>query len=159
MHHFADNTNVLLIEKSLKKMNRYINRDIKLVVECIRANKLSLNTSKAELMIFKSRPKKITELLNFFKSGQKIHPLSQIKYLEVILQDDLHWNTHLVNLSYAFGILSHSIGLLSTIRHYTQKYLLRIVCYSLFTSHLIYACKIWGQNQTNQLFKKLLLLQ
>ena len=30
-------------------MNRYINRDLKLVVEWIRANKLSLNTSKTEL--------------------------------------------------------------------------------------------------------------
>ena len=31
--------------------------------------------------------------------------------------------------------------------------------YSLITSHLIYACEIWGQNQTSKLFKKLLLLQ
>ena len=90
MHHFTDYTNMLLMEKSLKKMNKYINRDLKLVVEFIRANKLSLNTSKAELMIFKSRRKKITEHLNFCKSRQKIHPLSQIKYLGVTLQDDLH---------------------------------------------------------------------
>ena len=32
-------------------MNRYINRDLKLVVEWIRADKLSLNTSKTELYI------------------------------------------------------------------------------------------------------------
>ena len=31
--------------------------------------------------------------------------------------------------------------------------------YSLFNSHLIYACETRGQNQTNQLFKKLLFLQ
>ena len=36
-------------------MNGYINRDLKLVVEWITANKLSLNTSKSELVIFKSR--------------------------------------------------------------------------------------------------------
>ena len=33
VHHFADDTNILLIEKSLKKMNRYINRNLKLVAE------------------------------------------------------------------------------------------------------------------------------
>ena len=55
VHHFADNTNMLFIEKSLVKMNRYINRDLKLVVEWITANELSLNTSKSELVIFKSR--------------------------------------------------------------------------------------------------------
>ena len=51
--------------------------------------------------------------------------------------------------------LSRSIGLLSKIRHY----LLRTLYYSLFNSHLIYASEIWGQNQPNQLLKRLLLLQ
>ena len=65
VHHFADDTNILLTEKSLKKMNRYINRDLKLVVEWIRANKLSLNTSKTELVIFKPRHKKLLNILTF----------------------------------------------------------------------------------------------
>ena len=64
LHHFADNTNILLVEKSLKKLNKHMNRDLKLV-EWIGANKLSLNTSKTELVIFKSRNKTITKNLNF----------------------------------------------------------------------------------------------
>ena len=141
VHHFADNTNILLIEKSLKNLNKHMNRDLKLVVEWIRANKLSLNTSKTELVIFKSRNKTITKNLNFRISGQKIQPTSQVKYLGVTLQDDLHWATHLGNLRKK---LSHSIGLLSKIRHYVPKHLLRTLYYSLFNSHLIYACEIWG---------------
>ena len=137
-------------------MNRYINRDLKLVVEWITANKLSLNTSKSELVIFKSRHEYITKHFNFRISGQKIQPSSQIKYLGVILQDFLHWTIHLVNLNKK---LSHSIGLLSKIRYYVPEHLLRTIYYLLFNSHFIYACKIWGQNQTNKLFKKLLLLQ
>ena len=46
VHHFADDTNMLLVKKSTPTMNRFKNRDLKLVVEWIRANKLSLNTSK-----------------------------------------------------------------------------------------------------------------
>ena len=46
VYHFADDTNMLLVEKSFKKLNKHINRDLKLVVEWMRANKLSLNTSK-----------------------------------------------------------------------------------------------------------------
>ena len=121
VHHFADDTNILLIEKSLKNLNKHMNRDLKLVVEWIRANKLSLNTSKTELVIFKSRNKTITKNLNFRISGQKIQPTSQVKYLGVTLQDDLHWATHLGNLRKK---LSHSIGLLSKIRHYVPKHLL-----------------------------------
>ena len=39
MHHFPDDTNLLLTENSLKKVNKHINRDLKFVVQWIRANK------------------------------------------------------------------------------------------------------------------------
>ena len=81
--------------------------------------------------MFKSRRNKITKHLNFRKSGQKIQPSSQIKYLGVLLQDDLHRTTHLVNLRKR---LNRSFGLLSKIRHYLPKHLLRTMHYSLFNS-------------------------
>ena len=63
-HNFADNTNMLLIEKSLKKLNKHINRKTwNFVVEWIMADKLPLNTSKTELVIFKSRNKTIMKHL------------------------------------------------------------------------------------------------
>ena len=156
MHHFADNANMLLVEKSLKELNNHINRNLKLVVKWVRANKLSLNTSKTELVICYSRNKTFTKNLNFRISGQKIQEISQVKYLGVTLQDNLHWATHLGDLRKK---LSHSIGLLFKIRHFVSKHLFRTLYYSLFNSHLIYACEMWGKNQTNHLFKKLLLLQ
>ena len=51
VHHFTDDTNMLLIEKSLKKMNRYINRDLKPVIEWIRANNLSLKVVSATFLL------------------------------------------------------------------------------------------------------------
>ena len=125
--------------KKPQKMNRYINRDLKLIDEWIRAIKQSINTSKTELVIFKSRHKKITKHLNFPISGQSIQPSYQIKYLGVIIQDASHWTTHLVNVKEK---LSRCNGLLSKIKHYVPKHLLRTIYYSLFSSHLIYACKI-----------------
>ena len=38
-------------------------------------------------------------------------------------------------------------------------HLLRTIYYSIFNSHLIYACEIWGQNQNNLWFRKLTKLQ
>ena len=32
-HHFADDTNLMLSDKSLKKLNKYINNDLKLLTE------------------------------------------------------------------------------------------------------------------------------
>ena len=72
VHHFADDTNLILTDKSMKKINKHINGDLKLVVEWIRTNRLSLNTSKTELVIFKSKNKIITKHLNFCITGQQI---------------------------------------------------------------------------------------
>ena len=78
VHHSADDTNLILTDKSMKKINKHIIGDLKLVVEWIRTNRLSLNTSKTELVIFKSKNKSITKQLNFRISGQKLnlHPKS-----------------------------------------------------------------------------------
>ena len=78
IYHFADDTNLLLIDGSLKKNNKHINRDLVLTVDWIRASKLSVNASKAEIGLFKPRNKKITKHLNFCVSGQKINQSSQI---------------------------------------------------------------------------------
>ena len=73
----------------------------------------------------------------------------------MILQDDLYWNSYLTKLRKK---LSRSIGLLSKVRYYVPKHLLRTIYHSVFNSHLIYACEIWGQNKSHY-FKKLLRLQ
>ena len=59
VHQFADNTNLLVVEKSLKQSNKKVNRDLKLTVEWVRANKHSLNANKTEIIIFKPRNKVI----------------------------------------------------------------------------------------------------
>ena len=50
------------------------------------------------LRLFKPRNKKITKQLNFCVIGQIIKQSGQVRYLSVILQDDLHWDAHLTNL-------------------------------------------------------------
>ena len=81
-------------------------------------------------------------LINF-SIREKIELSPQFRYLGVTLQDDLHWNKDLTSLEKK---LTDSIALLSKIRHYVLERLLRTIYYSMLNSHLIYVCKIWGQN-------------
>ena len=46
MHHFADDTNLLYSTNSMKKINRYINNNLKVIVHWLRANRISLNVDK-----------------------------------------------------------------------------------------------------------------
>ena len=94
VHYFADDTNLLLINKSLKKINSLINHDLALLVQWLRANKISLNTSKTEIIIFRPKHKIITKHLNFRMSGEKINLSATVKYLGVILREHLEWQKY-----------------------------------------------------------------
>ena len=153
--HYADDTNLLLINKALKKIISYVNHDLALIIDWLRANKISVNTNKTKVLIYKPKTKKIYKNLNFRISGQKIEISDSIKYLGLHVQDTLEWDIH---LNVIIKKLQRAIGLLSKIRHYVPKWLLRTIYFSLFNSHLIYGCEIWGQRET-QLFRNVQELQ
>ena len=54
-HHFADDTYLLRLSYSIKKLNKLVNADLKQLVNWLNANKISLNVKKTEMVIFKSR--------------------------------------------------------------------------------------------------------
>ena len=72
IHHLADDdTNFLYESRSLKDINRKINHDMSRVTHWLRANRISLNVAKTEIILFRSCRTKITRKLNFQISGQK----------------------------------------------------------------------------------------
>ena len=55
MHHFAEDTNLLYLGKSIEKLNKLVNYDLKNLLYWLNGNKISLNVKKPELVIFKSK--------------------------------------------------------------------------------------------------------
>ena len=56
VRHFANDTNLLNVNKSPKHHNKFINIDLINVTKCLNANKISLNVLKTKMVLF--RPKK-----------------------------------------------------------------------------------------------------
>ena len=52
IHHFADDTNLLYANKSIKDINRKVNFDLQNIIHWLRVNKISLNADKIELILF-----------------------------------------------------------------------------------------------------------
>ena len=133
-HHIVDDTNILYSNKELKKINQYINYDLSLILQWLRAN-ISLNQAKTEIIIFWSKGKIITKHLNFRICGLKINPINQTKYLNIYLDKHLSWNSHLnqfkTKLSRGFGLLA-KLG----IRYYVNTATLRSVYFAIFDAHL-----------------------
>ena len=156
VHNFADDTNLLLGDNSLKKINKHINHGLKLLTTSLRANRISLNTSKVEVLLFRPKCKRnITKHLNVRSRGHYIPWKTQVKYLGLTINEHFDWDLYFSQLKKK---LNRGIGLLSKIRHFTSKHLLKTLYFSLCNSNLIYGCQIWGQDQ-NEEFKKIEKLQ
>ena len=153
-HHFADDTNLLYVNKSLKKIQKYVNLDLKFLCKWLKANKISLNASKTELIIFRDPRKKSMHDLKIKIDGKRLTPSKYVKYLGVLVDCHLNWHAHEMELH---SKLSRAVGMLSKIRYFVKYDTLHMIYYGIFSSILTYGSQIWGQH--NGIVKKLQTLQ
>ena len=155
VHHFADDTNLLYINKSLKLICKKVNYDLKGITDWLNANRISLNVNKTEFVIFRSPRKPIDSEINIKLNGKHLYPSTHIKYLGVLIDEHLSWKPHIDEL---IKKLNKTNSMLSKIRHYVNKDIIRSIYFSIFSSHISYCCQIWGQ-KGNYHLNKILSLQ
>ena len=113
------------------------------VTHWLRANRISLNVAKTEIILFRSCRTKITKKLNLRISGQKIRTKTQTKYLGVILDEHLNFKKQIETVKQK---LARAAGVLAKLRHYVSKKVLKSIYYAIFDSNMRYGCQILGQN-------------
>ena len=141
VHHLADDTNLLCRSNSIKKLNKQVNADLKHLVNWLNANKSSLNVKKTEMVIFKSKQKKLEGDLKMKLCGK--YPTESVKYLGVKVDTNLTWQHHVNDLSIK---LNRANALLFKIRKYVSPKLLRSIYFAIFDSFLSYCCLVCAQN-------------
>ena len=140
--HFADDTNLLINNNSLKQLKKHLNFDLRQLCNWLKANKISLNCSKTELVIFRHPNKQVNYDLKIKMNGKKLLPTNSVKYLGIYLDSHLNWSAQVDSLSVK---LSRAVGMLSKIRHYVSVTTLRNIYFGIFSSLLTYGSQIWGQ--------------
>ena len=80
VHHFADDTNLLNLNNSLKKINKQVDHDLKYLSYWFNANKICLNVSKTELVFFKSIRKQTEATLELKLNGTRLYTTNSVKY-------------------------------------------------------------------------------
>ena len=96
-----------------------------------------------QLIIFKDPKKKSNFNLKIKIDGKILIPSKFVKYLGILIDAHLNWQTHGTVLSTK---LSRAIGMLYKIRHFVKYETLRMIYFGIFSSILMYSCQIWGQN-------------
>ena len=143
VHHFTDDTTLLHFSKSVNKLNKYVNLDMKNLTDCLNANKISLNVKKTELVIFKHKKKKLERLTRIKLSRKKLYTSNSIKNLDVKIDENPTWKDHIHDIATK---LDRAIALLLKIKNYANFSTLKSIYFAIFNSHINYANLIWGQN-------------
>ena len=99
VHHFAADTNLLMINKSLKRSNKLLNNDLKNLTNWLNANKISLNVPKTELIIFKAKRKPLDFNMKIKLNGKRLYPTDSVRYLGVETDSKLNWNSHVNSIA------------------------------------------------------------
>ena len=133
VHHFADDTNLLYLGKSIKKLNKLVNYDLKNLLYWLNANKISLNVKKTELVIFKSKRKQFHGEIELKLSHKRLFRTDSVKYLGVKNDRNRSWKSHIDYLSVK---LSRANAFLFKIRNFINSSISGTICFAIFESHL-----------------------
>ena len=83
MHHFADDTNFLNFNICVTSIRKQVNYDLKNLSNWLKANKISLNVSKTELLLFTSSKKQLDCDSKMKLNGKRLYETDSVRYLPI----------------------------------------------------------------------------
>ena len=162
---YADDTNIFICGKTHTEAFDKANEVLTAVNKYMHVNQLHINLKKSHYIHFKpSNYLKSTcartipfDRETFTKhklyiNGIKLKQVTEIKFLGIILNEELNWQSH---IDYLCKKLKICTGVLSRIRHSIPKKHYCNLYHTLFESHLQYCINVWGGapiSQMNKLF-------
>ena len=137
---FADDTNIFYQSNDLDSLQSTVNKELKKLSLWLNANRLALNISKTNFVIFaaKNKPlKNVTLLLNNKAFAQKDH----VKYLGILIDSQLTFQAHSTSVSKKIARVA---GMMYRIRKFVNDKILCTIYNSLIYPFILYGVPIWG---------------
>ena len=131
-----------------------MNDELSKINKWIQVNKLSLNLSKTNFMLFKGR-KQIASLPKIIMNNVEISCIDKTKFLGVIIDDRLSWIHHIDHICKK---ISKSIGILYKLRKFFNTKNMIDMYYCFVYPYLQYCNEVWGNAYATHL-NRLKLLQ
>src|SRR6218665_383787 len=148
---FADDSNVFLTHGSYKSLYSELNKELVKVSDWFRANKLSLNLSKTNYILFRSNRKPVPqETCKLVIDNTEIPQVNSVKFLGVYVDQHLTWKIHLENVA---SKISKNIGIISRIAYLIPTNVRLTLYYSLIYPYIAYCNIIWASNYKSRLYR------
>ena len=136
---FADDTNIFFTGNDVKSMSKTISVKLNKLYTWFCLNKLSLNVSKTNFMIFNNS--RTESNVNIFINETAIEQVTSTKFLGVLIDNQLTWKLHISRVK---NKLIKCVAILFKVRHLLCKESLYLIYCSLFLSYMTYCVEIWG---------------
>ena len=136
---FADDTTLYISSKNTTYLKWCIEHDISLLLDWFRANKLTLNLSKTQFLLFKTHTN--VKSFNIEIHDIIIHPSNSCKFLGVILDEKLDWTPHINDRILK---IKRNKNMLQTSVNCLTPFAKKLIYYGHIHSHLIYCLLVWG---------------
>ena len=91
-YHFADDTSIIQSRSSLQILSKRMKKDLFNLSNLLKANKLSLNINKTEVVLFRPKKLKLDYSFKYKIDGKRLIPVQSVNYLEVLLDEHMSWN-------------------------------------------------------------------
>ena len=148
---FADDSTITYSSVNLEQAIKTVEREFNRVLYWLAANKLIINLSKTHLMLFTTRPR--PENISIIVKGQLIDEIKEIKFLGVILDNDLKWNSH---IKYISKKISKSVSILKMLKSTFPSDVLKNIYFSLIYPYYTYCNLVWGSAVSTHIYLSLI---
>ena len=127
-----------------------MNKDLRSLSKWLIANKITLDITKIEALIFKCKGRVFDTDLKLKLCCKKLFTGKSVKYLGVILDECLQWSFHINQLCLR---LIKTRAMLCKICHYVNETTLSSVYYAISSNHTFHMFKLSGVKISNIIVK------
>ena len=146
---YANYTNFFFNVKDPHKDQPLIDSNLQAVTSWFTSNKLAINYSKSSYMIF--GPKILTNAipnLNLTLNNIAIPRVHSLKFLGVIIKDNLSWDLHISEISKKINKI---LGILHKIKYKINNEIMINLYYTMIYPNIIYCNLLWGNSPATHL--------
>ena len=148
---FADDMTLYYSHRDLRVLRCCIENGLSLLMDWFKANSLTLNVQKTNLMLFSSRNRKHHKF-EIKIDNIVVKPVHDTKFLGVIIDNELKWTA---NVKSILMKMKKNFMLMCRGKNLLPPHNLKLIYYGHIYSHMSYCISIWGSMANNELLSKI----
>ena len=146
---FADDTTILLSNRSLHTLFEIVNKELAKVNEWLKVNKLSLNINKTNYIIFRNTKNQLnSHQINV--NNYSINRVNSTRFLGVEINSEFNWKNHVNSITIK---IARTIGVIRRLKYKLSNKTLMLLYDTLILSQITYCNIIWASTYKTTLAK------